>query len=307
MTRPDDSSLSVAQKARIRKEAERALRAAGALGVLPTPIEEIMKVADVREVEEDVLNPSFISKLLGKAEKAGQAVKMAVSKVIGLFHASDGLIFIDRSLMQVKQSFVRLHESAHGFLPWQRPMYAVVQDCDNALDPHTADLFDREANNFASEVLFQLDMFRDQAEEQPFSIFTPVNLAKSYKASNYSAIRQYVSKNHRTCAVLVINMPEMCFETGFRATLRRVVVSDSFAKQFGNVSWQETFTPDDEIGGLIPLGKRRASGQRTIGLSDSNGQMHECVAESFSTGHQVFVLVHAKSALRAKHFLFKAA
>jgi hypothetical protein len=150
MPRPDDATLTPGQLARVRKEAERALRESDAFGALPTPINEIMRVSRVREVEEDVLNPSFVAKIMGKAEKAGLAIKRALSKVMGLFQASEGLIFIDRTLMMVRQRFVRLHESAHGFMPWQRPMYALVQDCEHALDPDTADLFDREANTFAS-------------------------------------------------------------------------------------------------------------------------------------------------------------
>ena len=47
MRRPDDSSLTPGQLARVRKEAERALREAGALGVFPTPIDRIMSVARV--------------------------------------------------------------------------------------------------------------------------------------------------------------------------------------------------------------------------------------------------------------------
>lgn len=300
MPRPDDSSLSPDQLARVRKEARRALQQAGALGVLPTPIGEIMRVADIRELEEDVLNPTFVAKIVAKAEKAGHAIRRALSKVMGLFHATDGLIFIDRTLMKVKQRFVRFHESAHGFLPWQRPMYSLVQDSDNVLDPDTADLFDREANTFASEVLFQLDTFRDQAEEMPFDIFTPVRLAKKFDASNYSAIRQYVTKNQRTCAVVVLNMPELDPVSGFRATLRRVVVSESFMRMFAGRSWPEVYTPDDDIGRFVPLNGRRACGKRQLGLTDANGTLHECVAESFSSGHQVFVLIHVAKALTAK-------
>ena len=304
MTRPDDSTLTPGQWARIRQEAERALQQAGALGVLPTPIDEIMRVARVQEIEEDIHNPSFIAKIVGKAQKAGQVIKRALSKVMGLFHASEGLIFIDRTLMVVRQRFVRLHESAHGFLPWQRPMYALVQDCEHALDPDTADLFDREANTFASEVLFQLDTFRDQAEERPFGIFTPVNLAKQYNASAYAAIRQYVSKNHRTCAVFVLNMPEFDGVAGFRATLRRVVASDSFKGMFANRPWAEVYTPDDDIGRLVPIGGKRGSGKRHLGLTDDNGTLHDCIAESFCSGHQVFVLVHVVQALTATRIIF---
>lgn len=300
MPRPDDSTLTPGQSARIRKEAERALHQANAFGTLPTPIHEIMRVAQVREVEEDIFNPSFIAKIMGKAEKAGQLIKRAVSKVMGLFHASEGLVYIDRTLMLVRQQFVRLHESAHGFLPWQRSMYAVVQDCDQALDPDTADLFDREANTFASEVLFQLDTFRDLAEEKPFEIWTPVNLSKRFNASVYSSIRQYVSKNHRTCAVVVLNMPELEPGVGFRATLRRVVMSQQFKDKFQNQPWPESYTPNDEIGRMVPAIGRKASGKRQLGLTDVNGTIHDCVAESFTTTKQVFILIHAKQALTAK-------
>ena len=163
-----------------------------------------MAAARVTEVEEDVLNPTFVARILNKAQQASHVIRRALSKVVGLFHASDGLVFIDRTLAVVKQRFVGLHEAAHGFLPWQRPMYAVVADCEKALDPETADLFDREANVFASEVLFQINTFRDMAEENPFSIWTPVRLARTFNASLYASIRQYVAKNYRACAVVIL-------------------------------------------------------------------------------------------------------
>lgn len=303
MRRPDDSSLTAAQLARIRKEAERALREASVLGVLPTPVEQVMAVARVREVEEDVLNPTFIAKLMNKAEKAGHAIKRALSKVIGLFHASEGLVFIDQTLMLVRKRFVRLHEAAHGFLPWQRPMYAVVEDCEKALDPDTADLFDREANVFASEVLFQLDAFRDMADGQPFSIWTPIRLAPKFNASLYASIRQYVSKNHRACAVVILNMPELADGVGFRATLRRVEQSASFAAMFGSIQWKDTYTPEDKIGAMVPLFQRKSSSKRHLGLTDSNGTLHECVAEAFTNQKQVFVLIHAAKTLTSTRIL----
>jgi len=310
MARPDDSTLTLGELARVRKEAERALKQAGVLGVLPTPIDDIMRVARVQEVEEDVLSPSFVAKLMARAEKAGKAIRRVVAaaaKVMGLFHVTDGLIFIDRTLMAVRQRFVRLHESAHGFLSWQRPMYALVQDTEQALDPDTADLFDREANTFASEVLFQVNTFRDLAEEEPFQILTPVRLAKRFNASIYAAIRQYVSKNRRTCAVVVLNMPELAVGVGFRATLRRVVMSDNFKLMFAGKLWADVYTPDDHIGRLVPLNSRRMSGKRALGLTDANGTVHDCVAESFTSGHQVFVLIHVVKALTAKSILLGAA
>jgi hypothetical protein len=307
MQRPDDSSLTPGQLARVRKEAERALREAGALGVFPTPIDRIMAVARVEEVKEDVLNPGFIANLRLKAAEAGHLVKRAVTKVLGLFHASEGLVFLNQSLMAVKKRFIGLHEAGHGFLPWQRPMYAIVEDCEKALDGATAALFDREANVFASEVLFQLDTFHDMAASKPFEIWTPVKLARQFRASNYAAIRQYVSKNHRACAVVVLNMPELVEGDGFRVNLRRPIQSQKFTEIFGAYAWKDVYTPDDDIGALVPIGGRKSSGKQSLSLSDRNGVRHDCIAESFSTGHQVFVLIHAVKALTATRIIIPAA
>ena len=288
---PDYSTLTPVQYSLVRKVAERALRDAGALGIFPTPIANIMDVARVQEVKEDVLNESFIQKLRTKMSGAGSLVRTALSKVLGLFHASEGLIFIDRTLMEVKKQFVRLHECAHGYLPWQRGMYAVVEDCEKSLDPDVADAFDREANVFASEVLFQLDAFHLEARDHAFSIFTPVKLSKKFGASIYSTVRQYVSKSDKCCAVIVLNPPEIAPGAGFQCALRRVIVSPSFATTFGQVGWPERFGPDDQVGAMVPIGSRKSSGKRTILLRDANGNERGCVAESFTQGYQVFVLV----------------
>lgn len=303
MPRPDDSTLTPGQHSRVRKEAERALREAGALGVFPTPIDQIMNVARIEEVKEDVLNPTFLQKFHAKLQKGSDVVRRAVSKVLGLFHASEGLVFLDQTLMAVKKRFVGFHEAAHGFLPWQRPMYAIVEDCEKSLDGQTADLFDREANVFASEVLFQLDTFSEMAEGQEFSIWTPVGLAKRFHASNYAAIRQYVSKNHRACAVVVLNMPELEEGSGFRATRRRTIQSPMFTQLFGQYAWKDTYTPDDDIGRLVPLFGRRGSGKQSIGLRDADGNLHDCIAEAFSSGHQVFILIHAVKTLTKTQIL----
>src|SRR5262249_36244530 len=117
-------------------------------------------------------------------------------------------------------------------------------------------------------------------------------------ASIYSSIRQYVSKNYRACAVVVLDMPGLIEGDGFRANLRRVVQSPSFTQMFGDNFWNAAYyTPADEIGRLIPQGKRKSSGKRNIVLVDRNGTKHECIAESFTQSYQVFVLVHSVNTL----------
>jgi hypothetical protein len=289
LRKADDWTLPPGQRARVRAEAERALREAGALGIFPTPVDRIMTVAKVEEVKDNVFDESFLARMRASA---GGAIKSALSKVLGVFQSRSGLVFINHALMNVKKTFLRLHEAAHGFLPWQRPMYALVEDCEHSLDSEIAALFDREASVFASEVLFQLDTFIQDAESREFSIWTPVRMSKDYGASIYSATRQYVSKNSKACAVLVLNMPELVEGDGFRATLRRPITSPTFDALVEEIDWPDIYTPDDQIGAMIPIGTRKYSGKREIRLVGTNGAKHECVAEAFTQGHQVFVLIH---------------
>ncbi|MEW8050030.1 MAG: hypothetical protein AB2809_06580, partial [Candidatus Thiodiazotropha sp.] len=260
--------------------------------------------AKVHEVHEDVLNDSFVDKLRKEVGKVGSVLRKALSKVIGLFDARSRLVFIDRTLLAVKQTYIRLHETAHGFLSWQKDMYAVVEDSKQNLDPDVADLFDREANVFASEVLFQIDSFAEEANDRDFSIFTPVRMSKKYGASIYSSVRQYVSKNPKACTVIVLDPPVLEEGDGFRANLRRAISSPSFHEQYGDLQLPEFFTPSDKIGAMVPVGKRRASGKREITLEDRNGVAHECIAEAFTQGYQVFVLIVSVKALTSTTFLF---
>lgn len=302
MSKPDDCSLTPRELAKVRAQARIVLQEADAIGVFPTPVADIMAAAKIEESKDDVLTPGFLDQVRRGAARLGAAVKSAAAKVRGIFLSSERIIFIDRSLLLVKKQFLRLHETAHGFLPWQTPMYGLVEDSDEELDPDTAALFDREANVFASEVLFQLDTFSERADEKDFSIWTPVKEAKKFGASNYAAIRQYVSKNHRDCTVVVLNKPNLT-DSGFEIGLRRSVQSSSFTERFGNIVWQEIFGPDDQIGKLVPLGKRRASGQRDFFMYDKNGDQVVCRAEAFFTGHNVFVLICTNDTLVAPRLL----
>lgn len=253
-----------------------------------------MEAAEVELAPEDILNEPFLQKM---RHQAGDALKRALSKVLGLFDAQSKLIFIDQSLPQVKQIFLKLHETGHAALPWQKTVYSVIEDCKQTIAPEVSDHFDREANAFASEVLFQRDNFTREAADFDFGINVPLKLSKKFGASAYSSIRRYVSTNHRSCAVLVVNPPEFTNGYGFVATMRRVIASDSFKQQFGSISWAEQLTPDDQFGAMIPINGRRMSGKRNCVLRDVDGVEHECIAEAFTNTYQVFILIYPTKAL----------
>lgn len=275
----------------MRKEAERILTKADALGRFPTPVSDILSIANVQVAMTEDIDEGFLLWIRKKAVDTGSAIKRALSKVIGLFDTKSRIIFIDNTLLVVKQTFVKLHETGHAFMPWQNQIYGFIEDCSKTLSPEISELFDREANIFASEVLFQLDSFSKEADDYDFDILVPVRLSNKYGASIYSSIRQYVSKNHRACVVLIFNPPEILEGEGFIASLRRVVPSSSFIDTVGHLAWPEVVSPGNEIGAIFPIG-RKMSGKREILIKDRDGRRHECIAEAFTNTHQVFILIH---------------
>lgn len=283
----------------LRAHARAALEAAGALGRLPTPVADVMDAAKLI-VAEDALDEGFVSRIRTKTAQARALLKSALTKVWGILDVKARLVYVDRTVPAVKRTFLKFHEAAHSLLPWQRDVYAVIEDCEKTLAPEVSEQFDREANAFASEVLFQLDAFTQEANEREFGIRVPIGLSKRYGASVYASVRRYVSKHHRACTVLVIEPPTFAHGDGFVAALRRVVASPEFERLFGMLEWPEAFTSRDRIGAMIPIGRKRMSWPREIPITDRNGTIHECVAESFSTTHHVFVLIHTVSALKSK-------
>ena len=277
------------------------LQESDTVGVFPTPIDQILSAANVQEIPDQTLDPSFLSRMRSKAEGA---LKSALKKVLGLFDSVSRFIFIDKQLYIKKQNFVRLHEAGHAFMPWQNDSYKLVEESELTLSEEIADQFDVEANVFASEVIFQNDAFIKEAVASSFSIKVPMRLAKKFDASIYASIRQYVSKHYMCCTVLVFDMPAYNNGAGFTCSLRRCVSSQKFMDEFSNVQWPSILTPDYEISSMIPLGNRRMSGQRQFALVDDNGISHEFTAEGFTNTYQVFVLLHENKALTETRVIF---
>ena len=300
MVRPDDCTVSTRHKRLIRKHAQLALKSANAFGVFPTPVDEIMEAAKVFVAEEDLSDEGFLKKM---AKAAGGTLKRALDKVIGVLHVAARLVYLDKAIHVAKLPFLKLHETAHAVLPWQKDIYAVTEDCKKTLAPEIADEFEREANVFATEVVFQLDAFTDEAADHNVGILVPVKLKQRYGSSIYSAVRRYVATHHKACLVLVLEPPQLHEDLGFICELRRVVASSSFEEQFGDLNWPEYFSPDDEIGAAVPVNGKKMSMYHRVTLVDRNGNKNQCVAEAFTQTYQVFVLIHSVKTLSAKQMM----
>ena len=301
--KPDGQGLNSDQLRHVRDHARKALEKAGALGCFPTPVDDVIAASKHLVNAYEEIDEGFLAKA---RKKVGRALKRALSKVVGVLDVTARTMHLDKLVPIHKLPFLKLHELGHGVLPWQREMFKLTEDCELTIAPDVGELFERESNAFASEVLFQLDSFTDEAaDDAMLGLRTPLRLSKRYGASLYSSIRRYVSTNARACAVIVLEPPVACRDDGFVAKFRRVVASSSFHAQFGEFRLGDEFTPDDEIGRMVPVDGRRMSRPRPLILTDRNGARHECVAEAFAHPYNVFILIYPQATLTKKIVLIE--
>ena len=289
MIKPDDETLTPSQLANVEKHADRLLREAGAHGVYPTPVAALLAAAKLTVVEDEFLDEGILRRFLRQATERGKAaLKSALGKVLGLFEPHDRLVMIDTGVPTPKKPFVKLHEAGHGFLPHQSGLFGLIHDCEKTLDPDITDLFEREANVFAVDVMFQGKTFATEAHSDTFGMKVPMRLAKKYGASNYSTFRRYVRTNPAACCVIVLE--PVTFPHSGTFEVRRIIPSRTFNGIYDGAALFSVINRTHPIAHVIPVG-RRMTAERKIVLVDRNKGRRECRAEAFDTKHQIFVLI----------------
>ena len=292
MSRADDSSLSPADLQFVEKRAHELLDRADAWHTFPVPIDDILAAANVRVAPTSAFDPKAIAAYIrDRTAGAAISIKKAISKVLGLYDPSTSVIHVDESVVKPKQTFLKLHETAHHDLPIHRRSFGLFQDCDRTLAPEIADQFEREANNFARFVLFKGPTFAHQAADDPIGIKTPMKLAKEFGSSIYAALREYVRTSDRPCAAIILNPLAPASGEGREATVRRVEVSRTWATQFAHPS-NKPITPRHPLWSTIPIG-RKMTAPTSVFLRDRNGQPQMCLAEAFATPYNTFILLYS--------------
>lgn len=300
--KPDDSSLDPNDLIAVEGRAKNFLDRASAWGVYPTPVDTLMDAAKITVAPKSAFDPAaFLAFVRNKTQKAADTLKRALSKVLGLYDASDSIVHIDYEVGVSKQTFLKLHEAGHHEMPTHRKIFRLFQDCEQTLAPEIADRFEREANNFARYVLFQGNSFRDAAADHKLGVKIPIRLAKKFGSSVYAAAREYARTHHASCVVYVLNPVEFVPGGGFRAEVRRIEPSPSFRREFGCPE-DLVITPTHALASLVPIG-RRMSAPRDFVFADRNGQRHVCIGEAFDTKHNILLLIYPQASLPTSIFL----
>ncbi len=292
MALPDDSSLSLADLRTVEARARHLLDRADAWDRFPVPIDELLAAANVRVATIGAFDPAAIlAYIRGRTAGAALRIKSAISKVLGLYDAGASVIHVAEGVVKPKQTFLKLHETAHHDLPVHRRSFGLFQDCDKTLAPEVADQFEREANNYARFVLFKGSTFAKRAADYPLAIRTPIRLAKEFGSSVYAGLREYVRTNHLPCMAVILNSIETASDGPVTASIRRVEVSPAWITRFGHLASNQPISPHHPLWAAVPI-RRRMRPPTPLSLRDKNGDPQACLAEALDTTHNILILVY---------------
>ncbi len=274
----------------IRRLADVLLKEAGAYGKYPTPTADLVAAAGLR-VERTLFTDDDVIRRMNSA--SSRLVKQAREALLGVVDIRGRTIYVRPDVpLGFELPPLVLHETAHAHLYWQRDIYEFVQEDGGSLERNVKDRFEREANQFAWELVFQLDGFRRDAESGEFSLRTPARLAHRYGTTPYAAIRRFVETNRRSCALIVKGLSTDANGPG--SSPGRVVRSARFSRDFGDIDFRSGINPfvSSELFSDPDYGARTQ-----LRLTGLNRCPVTCEAQTFSCDRHRFALVYPEHEL----------
>jgi hypothetical protein len=186
----------------IIRASEGILRLAEVGDRLPTPERDIIEAAELHRGSDDLFADETIA-------AAPAHLRGAIRALRGKVHAA-----LDRRRREVyinpaithegRRRFRAFHEAGHALLPSQyQPAYA---DDRHTLSRFTNLAHERDANQFASEVMFQRQRFREIAANYEVGIASVIDLANLFHASIHSALHRFVEWHDRPVAAVVLEL-----------------------------------------------------------------------------------------------------
>jgi len=227
----------------IDKISQEILKQSKSFDVFPTPVDQILRHTELivdKGVDLSKVEKGFFERIKEESIETFKVLQSGLSKVKGFFDRSEKTIYVDLNQTEGRKNFVKLHEAGHGVLPWQNEVLLASDNNETLLETFE-DEFEAEANYFASVTLFQHDRFIAEADKLSLSIKSPMALAKKFGSSVHSALRNYVLKSKKRCALLVLTPIKDAKWNEAACTKRNVFHSPSFLTEIGELDFPDEF------------------------------------------------------------------
>jgi transcriptional regulator with XRE-family HTH domain len=194
-----DGDLGDEEIARIRSYVLALLRRADAIDQIPTPIDQVMDVARLVSAGDVTLEPDERRRL---RDRFGDLVDQVWSRLQGVIHFGSREIWVNPEMYPLRQRFVLGHEIGHDVLPEHRELFAYLDD-ESRLRPDVRDLYERQANQVAIELLAQGDQLRREADDSALTMNLIDGLASRYQISMQATARRIVEETRQACALAI--------------------------------------------------------------------------------------------------------
>jgi hypothetical protein len=272
----------------IEQQTRLLLRRAGARGVFPTPVDEIVAAAGLTIPEESMFSNSII-------EQAPEYLRRKIRKLTGPVKA-----ILDRKVREVHidpsinnqghAAFLKLHETTHQILPWQQDL--AYADEAATLSPAARALQEREANLGASNLLFQLEAFDDVSRQYETAMASVLDLAQLVGASGHATFRRYVRGHDGIAAGVVMDLSP-CSRDPLGYTRHEMDVSHKWSEQFGHSYWPKVLRPQPySFVGVAEQARASNRGVRTdFVYPNLRNEPITLNTEVYSNKHRLFVLI----------------
>lgn len=270
--------------AEIRGYALAVLREADGLGRRPTPLQDIQEAARLVLAGEITLDAKDRARLF---ERFGKWVHLAWKRLQGTFDYRTSAIWVKPDLHAMRRRFVIGHEIGHAILPAHKQSFAYVDDFTR-FPPFARDLFEREANQAAVEILFQGGQATDEFDSSPPSLDEICETSASFGASVVATTRYVAETSKRAVAVAIAHVKQ---DGGLGPT--HIYTSRSFEAAFG---WCAGGAPWNEIRAALRTAHNRDD--ETWIVENLRREPRVVNAQKINTGYAAIVLAVPESRAR---------
>ncbi len=281
---PSDMRMDDEAIASIRAYVRALLREADALGRRPTPLDDIEAAARLVRAGELSLDPRDRARLV---ERFGHWVNLAWKRLQGACDYRASAIWVAPDLHAMKHRFVVSHEIGHAILPAHKQTFAYVDDFTR-LPPIARDLYEREANQAAIEILLQGGQATDEFDSSPPSLDEICSISQSFGASVVATTRYAVETTKRAVAVAIAHVNA---QRGLGPT--HIYASRRFDATFG---WQSGATPWNEVRAALRTAQTRDDESWVV--KNLRGEPRIARVQKMSTGYATIVLVIPESRMQ---------
>lgn len=278
----------------IRKQVARVLRDLGN----PDPPVKLDEVRDLLKLDLDYYSKTDLGlfdevshrvKVGGKLllRKPGRMID-AVQKagLRALLFQDDRRILIDDAVPVPKHRHIEAHEIIHDITPWHRDF--LLGDNELTLNPECHDIIEAEANYGASQLLFLMERFAQEARDMELCWDSIQALKKRYGNTVTTTLWHVVKERNPSHPVvgLISRHPRRPKIGGGPngESCRHFIPSHGFRNFFPHVVATDIYRI---VKSYVDFRSRGPTGETSVAMKDANGEMWEFRFESFCNGYDL--------------------